>query len=148
MKRVILLLALICLAPCASESDPVLRKPSFLRCSPSTLHGDAKLLLRFGMPHPDELAIIAPDGTYFFLVYDTSLPRPDSMHPLMTKEQFGRLDRLELDPRTAKASPFVHERNESELIFGKAGAYVVRIADSLETDAAVESHDCTVRFAP
>jgi hypothetical protein len=41
-----------------------------LDCRPHALLAAGTLTLRFAFPHPGELAVRGPDGTWYFLVYD------------------------------------------------------------------------------
>jgi hypothetical protein len=112
-----------------------------LSCSPSILTETSTLTLRFKLPHPAELAIVAPDGTYFFLALDDE-------GALMDTESFGKLSKLDLPVATAMARPFIYGRDEDERIFQKPGVYEIRLSDNLETDAPIPIYQCRVTFRP
>jgi hypothetical protein len=117
------------------------KQTSMLTCSPRTLTETSTLTLRFKLPHPAELSISAPDGTYFFLALDHE-------RALMDKESFSKLSKLDLSVATAKVRPWIYGRDEDERIFQKPGVYEIQLSDNLETDAPVLTYQCKVTFRP
>lgn len=114
-----------------------------LSCSPKTLKSGDTLILRFRMPHPKELAILAPDRrVWYFLVYQPSESTP---MPIIDKARFAGMHELRLPVSTARGVPWVAGKNSSEIIFQQAGKYEVVLTDILETEG-LPSFRCTVRF--
>src|SRR5438105_4842561 len=96
-----------------------------LSCQPQMLTSKGTLTLRFRFPHPGELAIRAPDGTWFFLVYDQDDASATQLRPLLDKEGFRRLRELTLPAATTLGSAWVAGRDKNELIFSHSGKYEV-----------------------
>lgn len=120
-----------------------LAEPS-LRCSPSVLRNSDTLTLSFSMPHPSELAVVGPDGTYFFLIFE-----PDNSStlrkPLYLKTVFREMRYLKLKVSEARGSPWVAGREASELLFTKSGTYEFRLTETLETED-LPVYACKVKY--
>ncbi|HEX8692251.1 MAG TPA: hypothetical protein VF746_07525 [Longimicrobium sp.] len=119
-----------------------------LACAPAVLRAGDTLTVRLGRPHPGELAVVAPDGTYFVLA-SAAVEREyaDSAGArLIPAEAFARMDRLALGTRDAAALPYVRGRARNERIFQAAGTYELRLSDNLFTDAGGEVRRCRVRY--
>jgi hypothetical protein len=125
--------------PLAIAAQP--KKTAMLSCSPSVLTDASTLTLRFKLPHPAELGISSPDGTFFFLAL------PDEK-VYVDKESFSKLSRLDLPVATAKVRPWIYGRDADERIFQKPGVYQVELSDNLETDVPVTVYQCKVTFRP
>jgi hypothetical protein len=146
------LVLLLAVAACARAHREGLEGPAprerALACTPAVLRAGDTLTVRLGRPHPGELAVVAPDGTYFVLA-SAALERQyaDSAGAgLIPAEAFARMDRLALGTRDAAALPYVHGRARNERIFRTAGTYELRLADNLFTDAGGEVHVCRVEY--
>jgi hypothetical protein len=118
-----------------------------LSCRPRTLTSDGTLILRFRLPHPRELAIHAPDGTSFFLVYERSDSMAAALQPLLDSSNFRKLRQLILPAATTVGSPWVHGRNKNELIFSKPGEYKVALTEVLETED-LPVYSCKILYKP
>jgi hypothetical protein len=115
-------------APAQTKQAPV------LTCSPTTLNQNSTLSLRFGLPHPAELAIEAPDGTFYFVAYDRNAGTPAGQSPLVDKASFRKMAELKLEVSKAEASPLVYGRNSNERIFRLPGKYKIVLADNIQSD--------------
>ncbi len=109
-----------------------LQNDSALTCSPDTLYQGDTLRLYMATPHGGQLAIIDPDGIYFFVVYEQPMPGKPS---LMPTDEFATRDSLLIATAETKAAPWVSGRDQNELIFTKPGRYTALLAHKLETDA-------------
>jgi hypothetical protein len=132
---------------CVAQMNEAYQPSSpMLSCRPRTLAPGGTLTLRFGFPHPGELAIRAPDGTWFFLVYDPDETRPAQFRPLIDKDAFRKLRELVIPSATAVGSPWVKRRDKNELIFPQPGEYQVELTEILETDADLPRYRCNILY--
>ena len=132
----------------AAGPQETVKKSDGLSCTPQQPSGKSTLVLRFGAGHPDELGILGPDGTWFFLVY-----RDDGIHPglrpLVSKSVFARQQELTLRTATAEGSPWVDRRNRNERILVKPGRYRVVVMAALKSDAqGIPRSECSVQYEP
>jgi hypothetical protein len=141
MKKLIVskLIVEFCMLGLTSNAAAQSKQTQMLSCSPRILTSGSKLTLRFKLPHPVELAIVAPDGTWFFLVNEDP-----GQKFLVDTDSFRKLSRLELPVATAIARPFIYGREAEERIFQKPGVYQVILGENLETDADVPDYRCQV----
>jgi len=126
-----------------AQTAPQSRREKSLSCQPTVIVPGGKLTLHFAMPHPAELAVVAPDGTYFFPVYDPDTSAP-GLRPLVDKPSFRPMSDLQLDVSGATGSPWVSGRTSNEPIFRLPGKYRFVLTDILETDAAENVSRCMV----
>ena len=124
------LLTALLVSPSGAQQG--LQSDSALTCSPDTLYEGDTLRLRMSTPHGGQLAIIDPDGTYFFVVYYRPMPEEPS---LMPTDEFATRDSLLIATAETKAAPWVSGREQNELIFTVSGRYTALLAHNLETDA-------------
>src|SRR5438132_1017103 len=104
-----------------------------LSCQPRNLTHQQTLVLRFGVGHPAELGVHAPDGTPFFLVDDRDNSLAPELRPVIGKDVFRGLRELKLPVTTASASPWVAGREKNERIFAKPGRYEFILTEVLES---------------
>jgi hypothetical protein len=116
-----------------------------LRCSPDKVGLTGTVTLTMSMPHPRELAVVHPDGTQFFLVYEPDADQPKTLTPLFSREEFARLRQVQLRVQDAKGSPWVAERVANEPIFTAPGNYIFMLADTLESES-LPVYSCSVRL--
>jgi len=109
---------------------------------------DDTLVLRFRIPHPQELAIRAPDGTPYFLVYEPDESLPSGWRPVVDKASFRNMSEMHLQVATAQGTPWVAGRKENENVFTKPGKYEVVLTDVLESDAGHPRFRCQVSLSP
>lgn len=96
-------------------------------------------------PHGGDLAVRAPDGTDFFVIYSPNEVGTGT-RPLMDPERFMRLGQLKLVTDEIKARPWEYGREKTELIFTKTGWYEVRLSDNLMTDDGTPLYTCRVYY--
>jgi hypothetical protein len=140
--------ALAVLFTCTSQIYAHDGRPPTLQCSPALVGAGGTVVLTMSTPHPAELAVRHPDGTFFFLVYDRDEGLPVGWTPLYSKESFREIREIRLRTRDAKGTPWVGDRKVNELIFTQAGTYEFILTDVLETDAGYPTYRCRVRYKP
>lgn len=128
--------------PWLLQASPTSPK-KMLSCSPTVVRPGSELTLHFAMPHPAELAVVAPDGTWFFLVYEPA-GEPAEKQPLADKASFQKMTDMHFDISGAKAAPWIYGRNSKEPIFSQPGKYRFVLSDVLGTDAPRVVYECTV----
>ena len=101
-----------------------------LKCAPQKLFKGDTLTLDMATPHGRDLAVRAPDGTDFLVVYQANNEGPNA-RPLMEAEQFIKLGQLKLVTDQIKARPWEYGRDKNELIFTRTGWYQVRLSENL-----------------
>lgn len=132
------------IAPEESLAQKPARKAK-LKCSPQKLFRGDTLSLEMATPHGGDLAVRAPDGTDFFVVYIPNDDGPGS-GPLMDQKEFVKLGQLRLITDKTKARPWVYGREKNELIFTKTGWYQVRLSENLQTDDGTPVFTCRVYY--
>ena len=116
-----------------------------LTCSPSKLFRGDTLSLDMAVPHGGDLAVRAPDGTDFFVVYQAHDEGPGAAS-LMDPDKFMKVGQLELVTDKTKARPWVYGRDKNELIFTRSGWYSVRLSENLQTDDGTPVYQCRVYY--
>ena len=116
-----------------------------LTCSPPKLFRGDTLSLEMAVPHGGDLAVRAPDGTDFFVVYQAHDEGPGAA-PLMDPDKFMKVGQLELITDKTKARPWVYGRDKNELIFTRSGWYSVRLSENLQTDDGTPLYQCRVYY--
>ena len=143
MPRLLFLaIALLLMEQSTAADGPPSRK--VLTCEPRQLGWNDTLVLRFALPHPEELAIRGPDRMVYFLVYEPDASLPPGWKPIVDKVSFKTMSELRLPVATAKGTPWAVGRTENELIFGKPGTYEVVLTDVLESDTARPVFRCRI----
>jgi hypothetical protein len=120
------------------------KRPPVLSCDPAVLTDSSTLKLRFALPHPTELAIVAPDGTFYFVVYDRNPDTPAGHTPLVGKAAFRGMAELNLEVSKATATPLEYGRNTNERIFRTPGKYKVVLANNIQSDDDRDVYRCQV----
>jgi hypothetical protein len=115
-----------------------------LSCDPKQVRSGDTLILRFRMPHPEELAIGAPGNGWYFLVFE---PDPSTPQPIVDKASFAKMREMRLPVATAKGIPWAAGKNNPEVIFQRPGTYEVILTAALESDDVVPTYRCKVAFA-
>jgi hypothetical protein len=139
----ILLISIIVMALTVGAYQSATR---MLTCQPRTLTSRDTLTLRFGFPHPLELAIRAPNGIWFFLVYDRDRALSSGSRPVMDKEAFDKVRGLVVPVAMATGSPWVVGRDKNEPIFSRGGEYEVVLTDALESDSGSPRYQCVGHY--
>lgn len=124
--------------------DPLEHAAKEFVCSPENLASGDVLRLEFPIPHGQELAIVDPEGTFFFVAYK-NLDTRSPLRPRISSQEFAKLSFLEFAVDTLTAHPWVARATQYRRVFSVSGDYVIRVGDVLESDA---SHvlECTVTF--
>jgi hypothetical protein len=115
-----------------------------LSCDPKQVRSGDTLILRFRMPHPEELAIRAPGNGWYFLVFE---PDPSTPRPIVDKASFAKMREMRLPVATAKGIPCAAGKNNPEVIFQRPGTYEVILTAALESEDVVPTYRCKVAFA-
>jgi len=146
LSSALVLGALMCLVKvgaCGQDVKPQpstrdLRRKVSLRCSPRKLRLGDTLTLNMSVPHGRDLAILDPDGKFFFL----RSWEPNNREVTARWYAFEKVGRLKLLMSAAKGSV----SNEEQLIFTKTGWYGIRISYNLETDDGTPFNECKVYY--
>src|SRR5919201_202877 len=142
-----LLLAIVVLCMEQSAGADVASSDKVLTCEPRKVGRNDTLVLRFAVPHPQELAIRAPDRMFYFLVYEPSASDPPGWKPIVDKTSFKAMTELRLQVATAQGTPWAVSKKGNEVIFSKPGNYEVILTDVLESDAGRPVFRCHVTFS-
>jgi hypothetical protein len=134
---------------CAGQSAGADGAPSakVLTCEPRKLGWNDTLVLRFAVPHPQELAIRGPDRMFYFLVYEPTASDPSGWKPIVDKAAFKAMSELRLPVATAQGTPWAVGKKGNERIFSKPGTYEVILTDVLESDAGRPVFRCRVTLS-
>lgn len=115
-------------------------------CEPAQVGPADTLVLRMPSPHGAYLAIRAPGGAQFFLVYpqlgDTTGPPP-----IMAAEEFQQAPEVRLAVGGLRSSPWTSAEVVQQPVFEADGEYEITVAENLETDLDLPSSTCTVRYS-
>lgn len=106
--------------------EPLQEKPARSSLDRDTLQRGGAIVLRFGNPHPLGLAVVDPDGNYFYLQH-----LPESR--VADAAAFAALKELRIDERT---SGMFYDDGQpvQKKVFAQSGTYSVYLADDLETE--------------
>ena len=114
-----------------------------LICSPKTLQIGDTVTLRMPTPHGGYLAVINPEGAFYFVVDPLVDSRPVH-YSFVRSEDFKNMATLRL-PTSVRAPARVYGRDSTlESVFGKAGEYEIRVGENLESDYATPPSNCKV----
>jgi hypothetical protein len=129
-----------------SGTDEVTTPQASLHCEPSSVGRNDRLKLTMSMPHGREFGVMSPNGVFYWVVYHPSL-FGGSRSPVMTQDDFGKVETLTIRVSTFLGDPLIRGRDTSETIFTVPGTYQVVVADNLESDAELPTM-CKVSFQP
>lgn len=128
------------------RSTPKAKRVAKLKCGPQRLFRGDTLTLDMATPHGGDLAVRAPDGTDFFVVYIENEEGPGA-GSMMDPDKFMKMSQLRLVTDKTKAKPWVYGRDKNELIFMRTGWYQVRLSENLQTDDGTSVYTCRVHYA-
>lgn len=115
-----------------------------IACRPSVLNLDDILQLDFGRDHPEELAVIAPDGAYFFIARRRLDGEP---FPLgIPSRVFKGIKTMSLEVQTFEAARAQKGAPTSERVFTRPGRYRFLMADRLESEEVDWVQTCHVEL--
>lgn len=112
-----------------------------LSCSPKAFTRDESLTIEMGISHPGELAIIRPDGEYFFIAQRVFGNLTVKAIP---SEIFRNIVALKISPKTFVAHRWRTGTADYELIFNSVGTYKIILGEPLESDIEGTVKSCEV----
>ena len=113
------------------------------KCTPQVLAPGEPFNIELGVSHPGELAIVRPDGEYFFIAQRVL---GNSIVKAIPSEIFRNILALRIIPSTFVAHKWRAGAPDYELVFNMAGKYKVILGESLESNIAGETQVCEVTF--
>lgn len=114
-----------------------------LRCMPSVFSRSDTITLLMEYPHGEYLIVSQPDSTEFRLSYPD--PREWRNFTLVPSDSFAQMPEIRFRA-DIRSRPSVYGRDTLEPVFAKPGKYVVTIGHKMESEAASEIHECTIRL--
>ena len=112
-------------------------------CSPKALEINSILRVQLPAEHGTDLAIVNPDGEYFFLAFSEDA-RPSNLKPVIPESTYRALSVVNLNVETAVGVPWGKNTVVPEKIFVQPGRYSVFSSKSLETEDPVLDGWCKV----
>jgi len=115
-----------------SVAQSLSRAPRF-ECVPQRVRDGDKLTIRVSIPHGRDLAVRAPDGKQYFLVFWHA--SPSDPEPIVNWEDFANRSELTINTRDLVA-PVLDSTgwHVPTRVFTKRGAYQVILGANLETE--------------
>ncbi len=110
-----------------------------LKCSPKTFTRDDLLNIEIGVSHPGELAIVRPDGEYFFIAQRVL---GNSTIKAIPSDIFRNIVALQISPKTFVAHRWRTGAPDYELVFNGIGTYKVILGEPLESDIESNTQVC------
>jgi hypothetical protein len=139
LKSVVLIVAVTLLLACGGEYEieavEVRRNAGStgvsgpLHCDPQVLRPGDTLAIEMRVPHPLELAIVAPDGAYYYLQ-----AADDSVPSRLSANEFAELAVVHIDVDSATGIQWVNGKPTKSRIFEIVGEYEVILAENIETE--------------
>lgn len=114
----------------SKQTNKVLHDDGILKFNSKNLYKSDTLSIILPIPHPKELAIKAPNGTWFYLHVENE----GATEMLMPKEKFAALKELELDTDKLKARYWDDGKARRGTVFVETGTYLIYMANNLETE--------------
>lgn len=125
-----------------------------LRCSPARLRRGDTLTLSMPVRHGGYLAVVDPNGTYFFLTSGDAealaSERNAGANPSLTAEEFRRMRQLRLGTAETKAVSYVNPAGSrrADAVFGATGWYKVLISRrSFEREEPSADGQCRIYYS-
>lgn len=115
--------------------------PHQLTCNPKALTLGDPLNIEMGVSHPGELAIVRPDGEYFFIAQRAL---GNSAVKAIPSDIFRNIVALRISPKTFVAHRWRTGAPDYELVFNGAGTYKVILGEPLESDIESNTQVCEV----
>jgi len=78
--------------------------------------------------HPDKLAIVSPDETWFYIQGDENIKN------LMPKDDFMKSNAITINTGSLKGTSWKDGEKSFSHVFTKKGTYTVYLSDNLETE--------------
>jgi hypothetical protein len=102
---------------------------------------DDVLNIEMGGTHPGELAIVRPDGAYFFIAQRVL---GNSTVKAIPSDLFRNIVALKISPKTFAAHRWQAGASDYELVFNGVGVYKVILGEPLESDVEGNTQVCEV----
>lgn len=125
-----------------------------LRCSPARLRRGDTLTLSMPARHGGYLAVVDPNGTYFFITSGdaeaVASERNAGANPSLTADEFRRMRQLQLSTAETKAVSYVNPAGgrRADAVFGEAGWYKVLISNrSFEREEPSADGQCRIYYS-
>jgi len=112
-----------------------------LSCTPKTFTRVESLNIEVGVSHPGELAIVRPDGEYFFIAQRVL---GNSTVKAIPSDIFSNIVALKISPQTFVAHRWRTGAPDYELVFNELGTYKVILGEPLESDIEGTAQACEV----
>ena len=112
-----------------------------LTCSPEALTDDVVLNIDMKVPHAGELAIVRPDGEYFFVAQRVQGQTPVRAIP---SDIFRNILTLRISPKTFVAHRWRKDAPDYELVFTQPGTYKIILGEPLESDVGIVKQVCEI----
>ena len=144
-NTILILAAMVLFIACDSDNKPepvtssgtvskqmnkVLHDDEILKFNSKNLYKNDTLSIILPIPHPKELAIKTPNEKWFYLHVENE----GDSEMLMPKEKFAALKQLNLDTSKLEARYWDNGKAMRGKVFGETGAYLIYMADNLETE--------------
>lgn len=133
---VFIALAVSTLLACATVPDADLSRTypeqvsdGALRAVPALVRSGDTFSLVMKMPHPGELAVETPAGTWYYLQSN----EPGGAF-LMAQDEFMRTDELRINTARLCGVRWLNGVKTTERVFRTAGKYTFHLAENLETE--------------
>ncbi|VAW81812.1 hypothetical protein MNBD_GAMMA12-2003 [hydrothermal vent metagenome] len=114
----------------SKQTNKVLHDDGILKFNSKNLYKGDTLSITLPVPHPKELAIKAPNGTWFYLHVENE----GATEMLMPKEKFAALKELDLDTGKLEARYWDDGKAMRGKVFAETGTYLIYMANNLETE--------------
>lgn len=94
----------------------------------SEIKSNRPFTIRLPDDHPDKLAIVTPDETWFYIQGN------GFENQLMSPDEFLKIESITINPSTLKGTFWEDGKVKTALIFIKKGIYSIYLSDNLETE--------------
>lgn len=114
-----------------------------MKCEPRSIVPGQSLRIDMPSPHAGELAVVAPDGDYFFIA-QRDMESSEAL--VIPSELFRGISVLAVSVDSFVARRWRAGAAASELVFDKPGTYKVVLGEPVESDAGGNVQVCEVIF--
>ena len=100
-----------------------------LRSTPRVFYQNDRIKITLPNPHPSGFAVRDPNGEWYYLQGDDSLPAT-----FMPPDTFAKIRDIEIIPSEVFAINYLDGEPRRSAVFHQTGEYLIYIADDLETE--------------